>query len=285
MNAGKHDWANLNTLRAYPLEYDIQPSATSGFALPYSLLSDCFVVIQADNVIPSLSAIHFSASILTLAFVDANTGKEIFFAQSPLNADYTTANIMDVSDYGITGSVTFGEIKNLSNMTASGIHKFVFGKPKLSAHCYMCSGAPSIKSFSANLGKLYGEVELRLGGSLAAVVETSDPEDTDGIPEHTITFILADPLPFLDVCAPVESVCDCPFRPIRNINTVYPYPKDDPKEGQITLEVDPSISVLSVNVVGDTINISVKGSSETSCPKENIPFADGRLPSEAGETA
>lgn len=281
MNAGKHDWANLNTLRAYPLEYDTPPISSTGFELPHSLLADCLVVFQADAVAPVLTGVHFSATTVSVSFADSLTGKEIFVAQSSASDDYSVSKVLDVSDYGITGWVTFGEVKSLESMAKSGMHSFEYGRPALSPHCYMCAGAPPISSVSANLGKIRGDLKLGLGGSMAASVSTSAPSTTNGVPEHTIELFLTDTKSFMDVCAPAESVCDCPQIPIGRINTVYP-----DANGNIGLVIaDGLAEVLGIETVGGTILISARGSSTATCPPQNIPFADGRLPSESMEAS
>lgn len=279
MNATKHDWANSNTLRAYPLEYSIPPTAQSGFELPHSLLADCLVIIQSDGVVPLLSGVHFSAATVTVSFVDQSTGSEIFMAQSPLDEDYTTSKIIDVSPYGITGKVVFGEVKPLQEMAHTGQHTFQYGRPPLSPRCYMCAGDPPVKTLSANIKKLYGDIKFRTSGSLVSTVSGSAPSTTDGVAEYTVELKLSDPKAFLDTCTPAQSVCDCVYPPIGKINSVLP-----DTNGNIGISISPDVAhLISIDVSGDTLSISLVGTSESTCPKENLPFPDGRLPSEEGE--
>lgn len=281
MIGSKHEWGNLNELRPYPLEYASTPVADTGFALPCSLLADCFVVLQSDSAEPYLYAVHFSGATVSASFVDRITEKEIFVAQASLLGGPSRSRVLDVGGFGASGTVLFGDVRPLFQMAYSGAHSFASSAPKLSERCFLCAGPPPILSLSANIGAISGEATLRLSGGLSCSATTSDPATTDGTPEHNLVIYLSSPEDFLPSCSPAADICGCKFTPVSKINTVSP-----DENGNITLSVSDEVAqIISVSSAGNAIILSLVAVSESACPPENIPLPDGRLPSEKDETA
>jgi hypothetical protein len=270
MIGARHDWENSNSLRSYPLEYLTNPVANTGYVLPSSILTDCMVVIQSDGINPFLSSINFSSNLITVIFCDQSSGAELFMAQTSFSSVYGTSEIIDLTDYGIVGRVSFGDMTFHKQMAYSGFHSFVVQTNTLSNHCYMCSGDRVVTSISANLGDMTGDITFRARGDLTASVNT---QTINGVPYNMVTLGLSDLEKYLPLCVPKEEICNCEFQLIKQINRVYP-----DELGNIEIEAD-GIDVI-INVIDNIITISVEGTSEEFCPPQNLPSEDGNLPSE-----
>ena len=63
MIGSKHEWFNLNSLRCYPFAEN-DSSVFSGVVLPDYLIVDMNIVINSENVVPELSCINISLSLI-----------------------------------------------------------------------------------------------------------------------------------------------------------------------------------------------------------------------------
>lgn len=279
MIGSQQDWLNQNSLRSYPLDYEINPVADTGFVLPDTLLTDCMVVIQGTLVPPILSSVHFSASLVSVVFRDPQSGADLFMAQSSIFEDYVVAQIISLGSINISGNVSFGSISSLFSFVKTGIHKFDPLSNSIYPHCVMNIGAPIITSISANLDNIIGDVAIETQGSLAASVTD---QVVNGVTTHNVVLYLRDPITYIEECAPAQNLCDCLFNTIGQINTV-----SADVHGNINLIIDPSFgNGISIESVYNSVIISLAQPSASACgTNQTLPFPDGRLPSESNVTS
>lgn len=273
MIGSKHDWANLNTLRSYPLEYQKNPVADTGLTFNDYILSDLLIVAQASEYDPRLSSVHFSSKIISLCFYDMIKNEDSFIVQAPLSSSYTFGEIINVGSTAVSGSCLFGTFNELLKYTSTGIHKFSKNESSVSSHCVFLAGDPPVLSMSGGGKNLIGDVLVFVGGKLNADGFTT--EDSYGNRETNIIFSLDDPEEFIEKCAVPQNICECVFPPIEKINTVYP-----DENGNINI-VTELLDTNNIQIETDQNNIivSVVGSNEDVCDR-GLPSADGLLPTE-----
>lgn len=273
MIGAKHDWANLNTLRSYPLVYSKNPVADTGLIFSDQVISDLSIIAHSATYDPRLSSIHLSSEILTLCFFDIVSQEDSFIVQAPMSSSYVTASLINIGSVQVNGSVIFGSFKELLKYKSTGLHKFDRGASTVDEHCILISGARTLINVSGADQKLDGDISLVTQGMLVASATTTN-DGYDNI-INNIIFSLLDPEKFVEKCAIPETICDCVIAPIEKINNVYP-----DQTGNINIiaeELD--FNNLQLENYENNIIVSVVGSNREVC-NLGLPSADGLLPSE-----
>jgi hypothetical protein len=304
MIGSKHDWYNLNAIRAYPFEYSKLPIADTGFEFSDSIVSECMVVVHSNDAKIYLSSIHFSSSIITLTFFDSVSNRDIFMAQCSFPEKYSTSEIMPISDIDVSGLIGFGDTEKFFTHRLTGLHKFNKLDLPIIDYCYSCSGVAPISSIEYNLGKINENVNISTIGLMDCLVEKKIDEirtinkgsNFSGqkvlIDKTNLFFYLNDPKQIDEICPSPRTTCECPQTPITKINTVKPNSEGniDIKLGKYSL--NPDTETFELEIVEDlyglkitnsveSIILSMGKSSDEICEEtKNIPFEDGRLPSE-----
>lgn len=305
MTSTNHDWYNLNSIRAYPFDYSRNPISDKEFQLHDYIIVDCMAVINSNSAKVYLSSIHFSGAMVTATFYDSVSDQDIFMAQSPLSTQYNTSEIISLSnDISCSGRVAFGDLTKIYEMRLSGLHKFGDIDTPLLEYCYVCCGAPVVSSIRYNDEKIYGNVNISSTGLLNTLENENSIEKrqitVNGInqnvlaQESSVLFYMSDPKSIKDICPPPKTVCECPETPIKKINNVTPNPVNgniqvelgsytlDKNSNKFVLEVGQAIGEIELTTTEDGLILSLSKNSEEICEEtKNMPFEDGRLPSEA----
>jgi hypothetical protein len=273
MIGSKHDWANLNTLRSYPLEYSRNPVADTGLVFDDYILSDLLIVAQANEYEPRLSSIHFSSQIISLCFYDTIKAEDSFIVQAPLSSSYAFGNIINVGSTLVSGSCIFGVFNEILKYTSTGIHKFSKNDSTVNTHCIFLAGDPPILSMSGGGSALMGDVALFAGGKLNA--NSSVIDDGHGNKTTNVIFSLDDPDEFVEKCAVPQNICECVFPPIEKINTVYP-----DANGNIDIVTELlDTNNIQIETSQNNVILSVVGNNEEVCDR-GLPSEEGILPTE-----
>lgn len=273
MIGSKHDWANLNTLRSYPLEYSKNPVADTGLVFSDYILSDLSIIAQTSEYEPRLSSIHFSSKIISLCFYDMIKEEDSFIVQALLSSSYAFGNIINVGSTMVSGSCIFGVFNDLLKYTSTGIHKFLKNESSVNSHCIFLAGEPPILSMSGGGDALSGDVSFFIGGKLNS--SSSVIDDGYGNKTTNVIFSLDDPDEFVERCAVPQNICECVFPPIEKINTVYP---DENGNIDIVTELLDTNNI-QIETSQNNVILSVIGSNEEVCDR-GLPSEDGLLPTE-----